>query len=214
MAIDPKNLLKGKAEKFRVQFNLQEDQKIMLFCGNKNFEKGAITILQSIKHVVKRFPTCVFVFIGPSTTAFNMTKKRLGPLRKNIINLGVVPYYATIKLNAFAAQDVYVMPSRSDAYGIAFLEAWINKKPVIGANAGATPEIIRHQTDGLLVPFHSPLELAKAICQLLENEQEAQRLGMNGYQKIHNQTWENLTTTIEHIYEELIQNSLKKTKGP
>ena len=98
------------------------------------------------------------------------------------------------------------MPSRSDAYGIAFLEAWINKKPVIGANVGSTPEIIHHDDDGLLVPFHSPPALAKAICRLLSNEQEAHQFGENGYQKIHNRTWDRVATRIEGIYQELIQN--------
>jgi glycosyltransferase involved in cell wall biosynthesis len=206
MGINPKKYSKGNAEKFRAQFNLKDGQKIILFCGYKNFEKGAISLLLSIEYVVKRFPDCMFVFIGPSTTAFNRTKRSLGPLRDHIINLGVVPYYAKVKLNAFAAQDVYVMPSRSDAYGIAFLEAWINRKPVIGANIGATPEIIQKEVDGLLVPFHSPLDLAKAICRQLSNEQEAHQFGENGYQKIQNRTWDRVATRIEGIYQELIQN--------
>ncbi|NVM27775.1 MAG: glycosyltransferase family 4 protein [Candidatus Helarchaeota archaeon] len=206
MGIDPKRFVKGKAGQFRDHFDLVDDQKLILFCGYKNFEKGAISLLLSIKHVVKKFPNCTFIFIGPSTTAFNRVKRNLGPLRKNIINLGVVPYYAKIKLNAFAAHDVYVMPSRSEAYGIAFLEAWVYKKPVIGANVGATPEIIQHEKEGLLVPFHSPSNLARAITHLLENEKEAERLGENGYQKVQNLTWDRVATRVERIYQELIQN--------
>ncbi len=206
MGIDFKQFLRGNAKKFRDQFNLNEDQKIILFCGYKNFEKGSITLLHSIKNVVKNCPHSIFVFIGPSTTAFNITKRKLGPLRKNIINLGVVPYYSKVKLNAFAAHDLYVMPSRSDAYGIAFLEAWAYKRPVIGANIGATPEIIQNQKDGLLVPFHSPLKLAKAVTYLLKNEKEAQQLGECGYQKVQNLTWDRVATKIERIYQELTQN--------
>ncbi|HUX99901.1 MAG TPA: glycosyltransferase family 4 protein [Candidatus Deferrimicrobium sp.] len=206
MGIDAKKMLKGKAEKFRTQFNIDNDQKIILFCGYKNFEKGAISLLHSIEYVVKKYPNCRFIFIGPSTTAFNRTKKNLGPLRKYIINIGVVPYYSKIKLNAFAASDIYAMPSRSDAYGIAFLEAWINKKPVIGANVGATPEIIQNEKDGLLVPFHSPLKLGEAILRLLKNEQEAHQFGETGYQKIQNRTWDRVAAKIERLYQEMISH--------
>jgi len=206
MGINPEKLLKGKAKRFRRQFNLEDDEKLVLFCGYKNFEKGAVSILLSMKHVIAKFPTCRFVLIGPASTTFNRAKKKLGDLRKNLINLGVVPYYSKVKLDAFAAQDLYVMPSRTDAFGIAFLEAWINKKPVIGARIGATPEIIKNREDGLLVPFHSPLKLAEAICYLLENEEESCRLGENGYQKIQNYTWENVATKVERIYQELIQH--------
>ncbi|MHA1131177.1 MAG: glycosyltransferase family 4 protein [Candidatus Helarchaeota archaeon] len=206
MGITPRKYFRAKPEKFRDQFNIADEQDIVLFCGYKNFEKGAISLLFSIKHIVKKYPNCLFTFIGPSTTAFNRIKRNLGPLRKHIINLGVVPYYSQVKLNAFAAQTIYAMPSRSDAFGIAFLEAWVNKKPVIGANLGATPEIITNGIDGVLVPFHSPLTLAKAICHLLGNPKEAEQLGENGYKKVQNYTWDKMSTTIEGIYEELIQN--------
>jgi glycogen(starch) synthase len=206
MGINPRKYLKAKAEKFRKQFDISEDTPIVLFCGYKNFEKGAITLLLSIKNVVKKYPNCVFTFIGPSTTAFNRVKKNLGPLRKHIINLGVVPYYSQVKLNAFAAQTLYTMPSRSDAFGIAFLEAWMNKKPVVGANMGATPEIIDNGKEGALVPFHAPIKLAKTICHLLGNPKEAERLGANGYEKVKDYTWDSVATTVEEIYRELLQN--------
>lgn len=204
MGIRPDIYRRGRGDQFRKQFRIEEDQKLLLFCGYKNHEKGAITLLRSIPYIVRKNPDCKFIFIGPSTTAFNIEKRKLGLLRAHIINLGVVPYYAQIKLNAFAAHDIYVMPSRTDAYGIAFLEAWINKKPVIGANAGATPEIIRHGTDGLLVPFNSPVNLAKTILRLLANDHEARAMGEAGYEKIQNRTWDRVATRIEEIYQELI----------
>ena len=47
---------------------------------------------------------------------------------------------------------MYVMPSRSDAYGISYLEAWASKKPVIG-QIPVMREVIQHEKDGLLVQF-------------------------------------------------------------
>ena len=46
-----------------------------------------------------------------------------------------------------------LMPSRSDAYGISYLEAWASKKPVIGADTPVMREVIQHEKDGLLVKF-------------------------------------------------------------
>ena len=56
-------------------------------------------------------------------------------------------YYDKKKIAAFKEADLYLMPSRSDAFGISFLEAWSAGKPVIGARIGATPEVIRENID-------------------------------------------------------------------
>ncbi len=62
------------------------------------------------------------------------------------------------------------MPSRSDAFGIAFLEAWAAGKPVIGANIGATPEVIRNGIDGFLVEFDNPRDIAEKVVKLLKTK--------------------------------------------
>ncbi|MHA1311855.1 MAG: glycosyltransferase family 4 protein [Candidatus Helarchaeota archaeon] len=201
MGVDIKKFTRAKPKKLRQKFGINS-KPLVLFCGYKNYEKGAIHILKSIKYVIKRVPDVVFMFIGPSTKAFNIEKGKLkSDYKKHIINIGVVPYdNIKIKISSFMASDIYVMPSRSDAYGIAFLEAFACKKPVIGANIGATPEIIQNNHNGILVPFGAPNVLGNAIVRLLKNPGLRDELGYNGYQKIKNQTWENVSKKIEEIY--------------
>ncbi|MHA1269416.1 MAG: glycosyltransferase family 4 protein [Candidatus Helarchaeota archaeon] len=201
MGVDLRKFRKATPDRFREKYNI-EDNPMVLFCGYKNYEKGAIHLLRSLKYVIKKIPNVIYVFIGPSTKAFNIEKKLLkSELRRHIINFGVVPYdNLKIKINSFVATDIYAMPSRSDAYGIAFLEAFACKKPVIGANIGATPEIIQNNVNGLLIPFGSPKELGNAIIKLLTDQNLKNKLGYNGYEKIKNQTWENISKKIEEIY--------------
>ena len=49
----------------------------------------------------------------------------------------------------FAALDVFAMPSRTDSFGIVFLEAWANALPIVAAEAGGVPEVVRHGEAGL-----------------------------------------------------------------
>ena len=74
------------------------------------------------------------------------------------------------KIAAFNETDVFLMPSRSDAFGIAYLEAWASGKPVIGANIGATPEVIRDKIDGLFVEFDDYLDIADKVVMLLKKK--------------------------------------------
>ncbi len=55
------------------------------------------------------------------------------------------------------------MPSRTDSFGIVFLEAWANGLPVVAADAGGVPEVVRHEQTGLLVPFGDLDRLSQSI---------------------------------------------------
>ncbi len=206
MAVDLHKYEKAKKNWFFDKYPIQGPK--ILFCGYKNIEKGAISILDCIKYVVSEVPDTKFIFIGPSTKVFNIKKRKLGDLRENIVNIGVLPYDATLKRGAFAACDMYLMPSRSEAFGIAYLEAWACKKPVIGADIRAS--IIEDGQDGFVVPFNSsPKLLAERIIKLIKDEKLRTELGLNGYNKIkkNNWTWEHLAIKIENIYKEVINSS-------
>jgi glycosyltransferase involved in cell wall biosynthesis len=66
-----------------------------------------------------------------------------------------------------AGHDVFAMPSRFDAYGIALLDAQAAGLPVIAHNAFAMPELMRPGETGLLVDEVAPEPLADAISRIL-----------------------------------------------
>jgi glycosyltransferase involved in cell wall biosynthesis len=187
----------------------EKNYSMVLFCGYKNYEKGAISILKAIPHILKKYRKVYFVFIGPSTLAFN---RELSNLHKKVdarvINLtpdNLKGYYDVKKIAAFTETDVYLMPSRSDAYGIAFLEAWAAGKPVIGADIGATPEVIRDGTDGLLVEFDNPIDIADKVVTLLKRKRLSRRLGLEGRTKVHeNFSWNQIAKNTHEMYQKLI----------
>src|SRR5262249_2915314 len=80
----------------------------------------------------------------------------------------------------YAALDLFALPSRTDSFGIVFLEAWANALAVVGAAAGGVSEVIRHGQTGLLVPFGDLDRLASALHHLLSHPDEARALGEAG----------------------------------
>ncbi len=179
MGVDYERFQNSSSQKVR-EFNFkntylnakEKKHKMVLFCAYKNYEKGAISILKSIPYILEKTKKVTFIFIGPPTEAYNreLSKIRKGT-RSRIINLtpeNLTGYYDKKKIAAFKESDVYLMPSRSDAFGIAFLEAWASGKPVIGANIGATPEVIRDGKDGFLVEFDNPQDIAEKVLLLLK----------------------------------------------
>ena len=105
------------------------------------------------------------------------------------------------KSSLFDALDVFAMPSRAESFGIAYLEAWLRSKPVIGARLGSTECIIDHGTDGELVALDDADELATCILRLLGDRERRLRLGSAGYGKtIARFTWDKVTDAVERLY--------------
>lgn len=72
---------------------------------------------------------------------------------------------------------VFCLPSVQEGFGIVFLEAMANGKPIVAARAGATPEVVRH---GLLVEPDNDQQLADAIEQLYREPLLRESLGNAG----------------------------------
>jgi glycosyltransferase involved in cell wall biosynthesis len=108
-----------------------------------------------------------------------------------------------VKRDALAAADVFAMPSRTDSFGIAYLEAWCYGVPVVGARAGGVPDVIADEVDGLLVPFGDAVAIAEAIGRLLRDRDLARRMGAAGRAKVLRElTWDHVYAQARAVYAE------------
>ena len=187
----------------------EKKYKMVLYCGYKNYEKGALSVLKSIPLVLEKVKNVYFVFIGPTTMAYN---REFSKVKKKdnvrIINLtpdNLTGYFDKKKIAAFKEADLYLMPSRSDAFGIAFLEAWAAGKPVIGANIGATPHVINNNLDGFLVEFDNPKDISEKVVKLLKNKKLRRSFGAAGKEKVRiEHTWDLIAERTHFVYQHLI----------
>jgi len=203
----PPTTRSGKLKSFKNAFGIKNP--FVLFCGYKNFEKGAINLLHAAILTKKALSKLMYVFIGPSTPAFDIELKKARKYGISVLNLtpdNLKGYYDWRKISAFQECEMYAMPSRSDAYGISYLEAWASKKPVIGADTPVMREVIQHGKDGLLVEFDDISGISECIKNLSENKQKTKDMGLLGYSKIRKQnSWELVGLKTKEVYDELIE---------
>src|SRR5205085_6694843 len=108
------------------------------------------------------------------------------------------------KRDLHAAGQVFCMPSRTDSFGIVYLEAWLNGVPVIGARAGGVPEVVSDGIDGYLVPFGDVASLANRIQILIERPELAHAMGQAGSRTVlAEHTWDHKIARIADIYREV-----------
>ncbi len=211
MGVDRKKFEKPFSKKAKKIYKIQKP--FVLFCGLKNFEKGALSLLNTIPLLDKELKKLNIMFIGPPTKAFNIT---LGKVRKNLENTRIINItpdnltgiYDKKKIGCFQLADVYCMPSRSEAYGIAYLEAWATKTPIIASNIPAMKEIISEGKNGILVNFDHLKEIKQAVLYLLKNPKKKHKMGKNGYKKVKKKnSWKRITKETLKIYKELINKN-------
>ncbi|MGC8577834.1 MAG: glycosyltransferase [Thermoproteota archaeon] len=86
----------------------------------------------------------------------------------------------------YNASDVVVIPSRIETFGLSAAEAMACGKPVIATNAGALPELIQNNVNGILYTPGEIDELVKEILEVLSNRKKAEKLGEEAAKSIRN----------------------------
>ena len=200
--VHPEETLGGIGQRFREKYGVKG--QIVLQISTQTHDKGSPHLVEAVKHLWHKGIDVTVVLIGQIMTDFdNYFFKQPPEVYEKTLVLDYIDEQT--KKDALDACDVFVMPSKADSFGIVYLEAWLYKKPVIGAYAGGVPEVITDGKDGFLIPFADIHMLSEYIRLLLEYPALANAMGQNGYQKVLRQyTWHRSCEKIQRLYEELL----------
>lgn len=99
---------------------------------------------------------------------------------------------------------VFVLPSRSESFGIANLEAMACGLPVVSTRTGAIPEYIEHDVHGLLVDPGDAAGLARELRRLIESPKLRQRLGAAARERAQRFDWTVVGPQLESIYRRIL----------
>lgn len=82
-------------------------------------------------------------------------------------------------LEKVAHANVYILPSYQEGFSIALLEATMLGKAIIATDVDSNSEIVEHKVSGLLVPSHSPEQLAAAMVELYTHPELGKQYAKN-----------------------------------
>ncbi|MGH7146330.1 MAG: glycosyltransferase family 4 protein [Nitrospiraceae bacterium] len=186
------------------------------FVGRQTPDKGVVKLLEAMKVVWKWNHEVRLLLAGTQGNHPNLVNAFIEGLseyeRERIVRIN--NFQDSDKPSIFDALDVLALPSTAESFGISYLEAWLCKKPVIGARIGSTQCVIREGVDGLLVDPKNHEEIAQAIIGLLSNPDIRDRMGTNGFAKtIAHHTWDKVTHKVEKLYSEQVA-AREASRGP
>lgn len=147
-------------------------------------KKGLDVLLRAFAEVRRREHTIALVLIGRASEEERELRRlavELG-VADDVLFLESVPH-AQVGLYLKHAK-VFCLPSRSEPFGIAILEAGAYRRPVVASRVGGIPEIIIDGETGLLIEPEDPRALAAALHRVLNDPEFGRELGEALYRRV------------------------------
>jgi glycosyltransferase involved in cell wall biosynthesis len=177
----------------------RKTHKTVLFLGRLTQQKGPGYFLHAARKVLSIEPGVEFVLAGKGDMRKELERlaSALG-IRDRVVFAGFLKKKGVE--NMLRAADVYVMPSISEPFGLAPLEALAHEVPVIISKQSGVAEVLHHV---LKVDFWDTDDLANKILAVLRHPPLAQTLRQHGQKEVRQFSWHDSARRIVELYEAL-----------
>ena len=173
--------------------------------GNIRRVKGHDVLVKAAAIVTRHFPQVSFSIAGEILEQDYFEELQMLVRELNLTDRLHFVGGVTDLRQYLSRADIFVLPSRSEGFSNAIIEAMAASLPVIATDVGGNAEAVRDGVSGILVPAEDPEALSAAIMRLLANPLEAKAMGAEGRVIAEDQfTSEAMMKRIVSVYQELL----------
>jgi glycosyltransferase involved in cell wall biosynthesis len=204
LGVDVAECRGGNRERARAAWGAAAGEVVVGHLANNSREKGSVDLLRAAQRAWEAGARFRLVLAGPEMPNFRAFWSGFRP-RGPVARLGRLSEPG--KRDFFAGIDAFALPSRTDSFGLVFLEAWANDVPCLAYRAGGVPWVVRDGVDGLLVRCGDVAALAEALGQLVGEEGLRRRLGAAGRERVGREfVWGEKLAVVERAYESVVSS--------
>jgi D-inositol-3-phosphate glycosyltransferase len=206
----------GDQRQARRAVGLDEDEPVVLFVGRIQPLKGpsvAVEALGALREFGGRAARATLVLIGGPSGP--QGEQELAEMRRAVAAHGLAgrvrllpPQSHDMLSTFFRAADACVVPSHSESFGLVALEAAACGVPVVAAAVGGLTTIVQDGETGFLVEGRDPLEFAKPLSAILNDQELAVRLGRRAAARSKAYTWRRAASRLWSRVGELTRSEL------
>jgi len=202
--------LKSLVSKQNFKQKYQINSKFILFVGRFSKVKGIETLIHALNNIKNELKTAdvrlviMGVDFGYQDEMFRLIKK-LG-LSEEIIVIKNPPRDDVI--SAYGDSEFLILPSQWELSPLVPLESFAFKKPVISTNSHGIPYTVQNNKNGILVDAKNSVQLSNAIIKLLNNSELREKLGLAGYNFVHDEcNCVSMAKNSLELYEQILENN-------
>jgi len=180
--------------------SVRRDERLVLFLGRITMQKGPEYFLQAAKKVLEVMDNVKFVMAGSGDMMYRAVEMAAGlGIGQKVLFTGFLRGDDVRRIYGMA--DLYVMPSVSEPFGIAPLEALDHDVPAIISKQSGVSEVLRHV---LKVDFWDVNEMANKIVAVLKYPPLQMTLRNHGNFEVRKLRWKDAARNCLRIYREML----------
>ena len=180
--------------------DIKKDEKIVLFLGRITMQKGPEYFLAAAKRVLDVMDDVKFVMAGSGDMVRRTIEMAAGMgIGHKVLFTGFLRGDDVDRV--FQMADLYVMPSVSEPFGLAPLEAMRNDVPVLISKQSGVAEVLKH---ALKVDFWDIDEMANKIVAVLRHPPLQTTLREHGNFEVRKLSWTDAAAQCNEVYEAVL----------
>lgn len=177
-----------------------EGQKIVTHISNFRKLKRTQDVVKVFHGIWKEIPAkLILVGDGPERVKAEQLAKDLG-IGRDIIYLGKTTEVERV----LCASDLFLLPSESESFGLAALEAMAAKVPVVSSNAGGIPEVNIDGVTGYISPVGDIDDMVKNSLHILKDELKLAQMKQGAREQAEKFELEKILPLYENLYKEIV----------
>lgn len=210
----------GSVAEFRERFGIRDDERIVLNVGRMDPMKGQDRLIRALPRLIEHDPRTRLVLVGNGS--FSSSKRGglgLGKgkawratLEALATELGVrerVTFTGHLGDDlipaAYAACEVFCLPSTREGFGLAAIEAWRQEKPVVVCDRAGVSELVADGVNGQGVDCGDGDALGDALLRMMRDPDAARRMGREGRKTSEASTMQVGRRALERIFSDLLE---------
>ena len=189
----------GSIDSLRKSF-APNGEKVLVHVSNFRKVKRVEDVIKVFDIVRKKIPVkLLLVGDGPE-------RHRLEELCRELNTCHLVKFLGKVKdtERILAASDLFLLPSATESFGLAALEAMAAKVPVISTNTGGLPEVNKHGFSGFLSNVGDVEDMGKNALAILKDDTTLTTFKENAFTQAKNFDIHNILPIYEELYTKLI----------
>jgi len=176
------------------------NKPLILFVGRLTIQKGPEYFLAVAKKVIEKQRQAIFVLAGQGDMFQSLlVSSAYQGLSGSVLFAGFLR--GKEKMNLYKRADVFVMPSVSEPFGIAALEAALANTPVIVSKNSGVIEVLPHAYP---IDFWDVDEMSKTILDLISKPEVRRQQANQVQQEAQSLEWTKMAKRVQSIYHDLL----------